>query len=477
MWWSGCHSKTTCRRSLPLREPMKIVCPGGYTWLNKGDAALVLAMLAELRRVAPAAEIVLLSDTPALDGRRYGATVLPPLYGGTLELDDVRPGLRRRVGAALRHHIVRRVDDWLTGGGSRTSSAPLALWGERLRFHAFLIWLFIVIGLAGRGSHRWVGGQAGRTLREFCEADFAVFVPGGYLIAPHPGHVYWFRHLAAMFAARWLKLPICFTPCSIGPFRGAYNGALAKWALNHPHRILAREQSSLETLARIAPRAQRELVPDLGFLLSTCASTTADRLRATLATGGRRALGISVRDYRFPDHSEPVAQRARYISAVAHAVDHAIERHGLNVCFVPQVLADAVSDLSVSREVAARVRNAEHVRVMDLDLDPRELKDLYGNFDLFMGVRMHANIFALGAGVPTVAIAYEPKTQGIMEQLGLGEFVIGIYDLDAPRLVALLDRLVERAPALRDQLAATIPLIRRDAMRTADVLREAMPSA
>lgn len=57
-----------------------------------------------------------------------------------------------------------------------------------------------------------------------------------------------------------------------------------------------------------------------------------------------------------------------------------------------------------------------------------------------------------------------------------GEFVVGIYDLDAPRLIALLDRLVERAPALRNQLAAAIPLIQRDSMRTADVLRGAIIS-
>jgi len=56
----------------------------------------------------------------------------------------------------------------------------------------------------------------------------------------------------------------------------------------------------------------------------------------------------------------------------------------------------------------------------------------------------------------------------------IGEFVIGIYELDVPRLIALFDRLVQRAPALRNQHAAAIPLIQRDAMRTADVLRQAI---
>lgn len=50
-----------------------------------------------------------------------------------------------------------------------------------------------------------------------------------------------------------------------------------------------------------------------------------------------------------------------------------------------------------------------------------------------------------------------------------GEYVVGTHDLDVP-----IARLVERAPALRHQHAAAIPLIQRGAMRTADVLREAI---
>lgn len=58
-----------------------------------------------------------------------------------------------------------------------------------------------------------------------------------------------------------------------------------------------------------------------------------------------------------------------------------------------------------------------------------------------------------------------------------GEYVGGIYDLDAPKPIALLGRFVERAPALRHQLAAAIPLIQRGARRTTDVLREVIISA
>ena len=144
------------------------------------------------------------------------------------------------------------------------------------------------------------------------------------------------------------------------------------------------------------------------------------------------------------------------------------------VYFVPQVLADELNDVSVAREVLSRVSNLEHVYLLDQDLDPRDLKGLYGGFDLFIGVRMHANIFALSAGVPTVAIAYEPKTEGIMNQLGLGEYAIGIRRLDSPGLIALLDRLAAEAPALRGHLTTAIPAMKQKAMRTADALHKAL---
>ncbi len=461
---------------------MKIICPGGYTWLNKGDAALVLSMLAELRRVAPEAQRVVLSDTPSLDARMYGETVLPPLYGGTLE-PPVRPaavGTLQRWSQGLRRtwhrHLGWRLDGWLDrpGRSSRYSRRELIdLWSDWLAFHANMAWLYLVIRLAGRRSHVLVPGQQGRVLREFCEADAAVFVPGGYFIAPHAAHRHWLRHVAAALVARWLGLPTHFFACTIGPFHGRHNAWLARRALNHPHRIYVREQSSYAALARIAPRSRHAMTGDAGFLLPSCPAQQVEALsQRLLAHDHRPALGVSVRDYGFPGHPDPSAQRRHYLDAVAKAIEHAVRHLGMTVYLVPQVLADEVNDLSVAREVLALLGDTGHVHLIDQDLDPRELKGLYGRFDLFMGVRMHANIFALSSGVPTVAIAYEPKTEGIMQQLGLGEFAISIRRLDAPTLITLLERLHAQAPAVRQQLAQAIPAIQTAARQTADDLRD-----
>ena len=89
---------------------------------------------------------------------------------------------------------------------------------------------------------------------------------------------------------------------------------------------------------------------------------------------------------------------------------------------------------------------------------------MIGLVDLFVGTRMHSNIFALSQHVPCVAIAYEVKTNGIMRMFDLSDHVINIEDITALRLVTA----VERALAARDQLKMQI------SSRMCQVEREAL---
>ena len=55
----------------------------------------------------------------------------------------------------------------------------------------------------------------------------------------------------------------------------------------------------------------------------------------------------------------------------------------------------------------------------------------------FIGTRMHSNIFALSSLIKTIAIAYEPKTTGIMKMLKLSSYVINMEDVDSDKLYKL----------------------------------------
>jgi colanic acid/amylovoran biosynthesis protein len=62
------------------------------------------------------------------------------------------------------------------------------------------------------------------------------------------------------------------------------------------------------------------------------------------------------------------------------------------------------------------------------DLTTEELMEKYGSMNVFIASRMHSAIFALNAGVPTIALAYQPKTTGTFKLLDLEAYAADITD-------------------------------------------------
>jgi colanic acid/amylovoran biosynthesis protein len=303
----------------------------------------------------------------------------------------------------------------------------------------------------------------------------AIFAPGGYLLAPKPEHVHWYRHLGSLLLAHWLRLPVILLGCSIGPFHGRLNGWLARWVLNRADLIIAREEISVAILNETqVTRPRVHLTTDIAFLLEADPDALPDPVRALLtARSGTLKIGISIRSYDFHGHPTPQTQAEHYVTSMASLVRHVIEVHHATVFMVPQVTVPRDDDTEITQLVAKLSGvNGDDLALIDGDLSPSELKGLYGAMDLFVGVRMHANIFALAAGVPTLAIAYEPKTRGIMRRLGLSDFVIGIRELDEGSLVERFDCLFQSRQDIRERLAAVLPEVRREAARSADIAAE-----
>ncbi|HEY8415392.1 MAG TPA: polysaccharide pyruvyl transferase family protein, partial [Thermaerobacter sp.] len=102
------------------------------------------------------------------------------------------------------------------------------------------------------------------------------------------------------------------------------------------------------------------------------------------------------------------------------------------------------------------------VHVLSTHDDPADLEALVAGSWLAVGMRLHFLLFAARAGVPVLALNYDPKVAGAMARLGMSRYVFELDRVRAADLLSALEELVARydevSRTLREAAAGLAPL-------------------
>ena len=209
------------------------------------------------------------------------------------------------------------------------------------------------------------------------------------------------------------------------------------------------------------------LVPDLAFVFPALPASTG---QAVLTKAGvdlqadGPLLGITL--INWAAQNKAFQQQDQYETAVAAAVRHFVENYDGRVILFAQVRGPtwAEDDLVPAKRVKERVSQlGNNVLLFDQELSALQLKAAYGQMDLFIGSRLHSNIFALSEGVPALFIQYQYKTRGVAKMLDLEEWVLTIEAAEPEQLIKQLDRLVEQQASLRQKIQRNLEVVRQQA--------------
>lgn len=427
-----------------------ILITNAYTWYNKGDIGIVIGMVTALRTAMPDANIAVLSFTPKVDEERL-AELSVPFFSNPLNpypyCDSISYKLR----------------------------TPVALLSAASKFSLFCRMPRLAWPLMSTSEHQ--------TARAYVNSDIVVSCGGAFLGGHNPGSL---LHLYAIRMARFFGKKVVIYAQSISPTSHPAVLAATRSVLNDVDLLLLREPMSYEYVKSLDLKAPAELTTDAAFLVKPCPRSEGERILASegLDTSQGPLVGMTVRDWSFPESSNRAMMKERYLASMAAAVEDLVQRRGATVILLPQVIFGLRDDdRRVSRALHARVnpRARERVKVLEGDYSPSQLKAIAGHLAMNVGTRMHSNIFSLSMGVPTLAIAYEPKTTGIMSMLGLDRYVLRIEALEAQDLCQRLDDLWNTRQEVRKILLDQIPRVEETALKSAfrvkDLLEEARTPA
>jgi len=226
------------------------------------------------------------------------------------------------------------------------------------------------------------------------------------------------------------KKPYVIYAQSLGPFNSILTKIAAKLAFNLIDLIIAREKITAQYLKNLGVE-EFMMGADPAFILPTIKK---DVLIKILDNEGiptdKVLIGINMSQHIYDIIGK------RYIKIHAKLIDHLVENLDANVVLIPHVIHEGFDDRSISQLTYSKIKNKGSVKLIKGDYTPEEIKSIIGNFDLFIGGRMHATIASTSMFVPTVGIAYSHKMHGIIgEMLGLEDYIVDLEDLNHEILI------------------------------------------
>lgn len=406
-----------------------------YSSNNNGDAAILSAQISELQRVF---------DQPTI--RILSVDALPPDY--TFDGLPVHNALMYGAVKPGRNRLYKLVS-------ASAMMSYTTLWA--LVYRAF--------------GWRLPLPKAWRSpLQLLLEADMQVCVGGGYLRAKPDltSTVILSLLFHQVWLAKLLGKPVYLYAQSFGPYPTGLQRRLAVAGLKQADLILVREAKSKALLDRLGVVGSHVVqVPDSAFLFQPDSQPNVAQLLGSKKSG-EQLVGITVRAWL------PGRAQEQYEAAIAAFIERLQRLPHLKVVVIPQVTSEQQNDddRHVGNRLQALLGQQERVLFLHQRFSHYDIKALFAQLDYLVGTRFHSVIFALTAGVPAIAIEYEHKTSGIMEDLQLDHWVIPMEAVTTDRLWQLFGQLQKERPAYLRQLQARLPDYIASARTSSELIKQ-----
>ena len=243
------------------------------------------------------------------------------------------------------------------------------------------------------------------------KADLILLSPGGYF---HDFYEF-SQRLQLLKKLQSKEKKTIFLAQSVGPFWKKRSIKKINEVLRQASLILLRESCSAKNLSSFQLVNSR-VSGDLSFLLLK-------KYALKFAEKGRKSpskFAFSVRAWMDETVTQSILNKMKTL--INHLCKKAasVEIHFISTC---QGLDYYIDDSAIALKLRDELKNQNLTVFVDrMHRSPIELMKKYSEFDAFIGMRMHAALFAIMSGTPSLCIGYEDKSKGIFSALSLEEF-------------------------------------------------------
>lgn len=410
----------------------KILVVPGNTDLNRGDQALVWESIRVFEDVLPNLKVYLYES------------------GANEEEKLLQKGQSLGFGYKFITRILQhpRVKGKGTTKEIKYSKLVYIKWGfnaiSDLLITLMLVSRFTLFSKIGKLT---LSKEQKASLELFPDLTALVVKGGGFLHSYgkiYDAYVMYYFLFDLMLAHRY-KVKTIILPNSIGPLKNSLAKRLVKRVIAKSSYISVREDVSKNFL-KDQLNIDVKTVPDLGFFLKGSDDDFEDYLIERGFDKTKKNIAITLRPYRFDGYENADELYANYLKEITKFINTQVSRN-YNISLVAHTLGPSAheDDRLALKDVFKNLNNEQKKSVIyleDFKLNCRQVQKLYSYYNILIGTRFHSVIFALNEKTPSIAIAYGGnKSYGIMNDIGLPEFVVGIDAVSSTKLNAMVEQL------------------------------------
>ena len=246
--------------------------------------------------------------------------------------------------------------------------------------------------------------------------------------------------------------PLVLLPQTYGPFAHDSNRKIAEGLVERATMAWARDDDSYDVLKGLLgsdfDESRHRVSVDVAFALPCRRPSALDPDIDAWLAGPTPVFGVNISGLLANDDASDreFGLQANHPALVSTMLECLLNDTDASILLVPHVRSDlwvVESDIAACRRFAQQLepRYPGRVKVLE-DIDQaQEVKWVIGQCDAFCGTRMHSVIAALSTCTPAMALAYSPKTSGVLASCGQGGRVADLRSVGsrevADRVVAL----------------------------------------
>lgn len=396
----------------------RILIIGNHTCGNRGDAAILRGLIEALQTLSPNSELTTTSRYPVSSEYLLGRPFVPD------RLYDFHhrsgPGFLSKLKAAA----ARRALPSILASIAKHSSLNSVIRVLPRHYRTYINWV-----------------------KQF---DLVVQVGGSFFVDLY-GATQFEHALMAILAQR----PLVMLGHSVGPFEDGTVRDIAAEVFSRVDALVLRERISAKLLAEANITVPKLIQgADTAWLVNT-GRPSAPATKSTSV--GRPAVAITLRNLSPFDRRLGISQQD-YERAIAEHLNVLISEGFRVLAFSTCTGIDSYhrDDRMCGLSVGGFIKQKQHYSVVMDELNDIELGHRLQQCEFTIGTRLHSVIIAMNFGGLGMALNYEHKSQGIMEQLGIPELARPLGDLWSETFIPKLMDCLSRRDAMRERVREAV---------------------